>query len=94
MKLSSNLSRGVPASMNVSKEADAGFMHELKRTDRPRYNSLIASIQQAAFRLQGTTAAATCQYSLCNGSTSHLRAGTKFCTAACKMKAARLSKAA
>ena len=94
MNVSSNLSRGVPTSMNVNKEANITFMLELKRTDRSRYNNLVANIQQAAFRLQGTPAPATCQYSLCGGGTAHPRAGTRFCTAACKMKAARLSKAA
>jgi hypothetical protein len=31
--------------MNVSKEADAAFMTELKRTDRPRYDRLVKAMQ-------------------------------------------------
>jgi hypothetical protein len=36
--------------MNVSKESDAAFMAELKRTDRPRYDRLIITMQTGAFR--------------------------------------------
>lgn len=37
---------------NVSAQADAAFMAELKRTDRPRYDRLIEAIQKQALRSQ------------------------------------------
>lgn len=37
---------------NVSGEADAAFMAELKRTDRPRYDRLIHAMQKQAFKDQ------------------------------------------
>ena len=34
--------------MNVSKEADAAFMHELERTDLQRYDNLMRNMRLAA----------------------------------------------
>jgi hypothetical protein len=35
---------------NVSGEADAAFMAELKRTDRPRYDRLIDAMKKQAYK--------------------------------------------
>jgi hypothetical protein len=40
----------LPRVGNVSGEADAAFMAELKRTDRARYDRLIHAIQKQAYR--------------------------------------------
>jgi hypothetical protein len=37
---------------NVSGEADAAFLSELKRKDRPRYDRLIDSIKMQAYKSQ------------------------------------------
>lgn len=35
--------------MNVNKQADAAFLAELKRTDRPRYDRLFTAMQRGQF---------------------------------------------
>ena len=40
----------IPRVGNVSGEADAAFMAELKRTDRPRYDRLIDAMKKQAYR--------------------------------------------
>jgi hypothetical protein len=35
---------------NVSGEADAAFMAELKRTDRPRYDRVVEAMQKQAYK--------------------------------------------
>jgi hypothetical protein len=80
--------------VNVSAEADAAFMRELQRTDPPRYDRLMAAIAMA-HASHGTAASPNgpvCAYALCQRSTAHLRAGSSFCSPACKMKAARLAR--
>lgn len=38
--------------INVSREADAQFMRELERTDRPRYDRLVRNMMKEAARLR------------------------------------------
>jgi hypothetical protein len=94
MNLSTNmpgLSAG-PPQMNVSLEADRAFMQELKRTDSPRYARLVKAIQTAHYTPAEAPSGPTCQYIPCSGSVAHLRVGTRFCSAACKMKSQRQSR--
>jgi len=50
MQFSTNHVHGTLATVNVSREADAAFLAELKRTDRDRYNRLRANMERAAYR--------------------------------------------
>lgn len=45
-----NINSGASLIMNVSPEADAAFMSELKRTDSERYNRLAKNMQVGAIR--------------------------------------------
>jgi hypothetical protein len=89
----------VPA-MNVSKQADAMFMAELKRTDRERYDRLIRNMEREAARLRRlsqpgtvTTMQRRCQH--CGlALPSDIRSDRQYCDGACKKAAYRLAKAA
>ena len=78
-----------PPQMNVSLEADRAFMQELNRTDSPRYCRLVKAIQMAHYTPAEAPSGLTCHYIRCSGSVAHLRVGTRFCSAACKMKSQR-----
>lgn len=68
--------------MNVTKEADAAFMRELKRTDRPRYDRLEKAIRTAAHRSkqQDKPRCRHCGLFL----PDDIRSDAKYCDAACK----------
>jgi hypothetical protein len=84
--------------MNVSREANAGFMADLKREDRPRYDRLIRNIQIGAARMQRLQNVTEIPQRRCEqcGLTlpSDIRADSRFCDEACKSAAYRLRKAA
>jgi len=51
----------IPHVGNVSGEADAAFMAELKRTDRARYDRLINAMQTQAYKsLKAKNGSVTC----------------------------------
>jgi hypothetical protein len=76
---------------NVSKEADSAFMVELKRTDRPRYESLIRNIQIGAAKLQRQVIEITrrqcehCALTL----PPELRTDAQYCDSTCQRNARR-----
>ena len=45
-----HLASGVQLTSNVSREADAAFLAELKRSDCERYNRLVNAMQRQAYR--------------------------------------------
>jgi hypothetical protein len=85
--------------MNVSKQADQTFLHELERTDRSRYDRLLKAMSVHAVRLQRLPQAVEmpvgrrcvhCGLTL----PSDIRSDSQYCDAACKKAAYRLAKAA
>ena len=50
MSAPTSISQKLPRVGNVSGEADAAFMAELKRKDRPRYNRLVDAMKKQAYK--------------------------------------------
>jgi hypothetical protein len=81
--------------INVSKEADAAFMAELKRTDQARYDCLVRNMQKEALRLRRmsqpvatTTIERRCQH--CGlVLPSDARADSRYCDSTCQRNARR-----
>ena len=73
--------------MNVSKEADAVFMSDLEKVDPPRYRNLIRNMHKAVAKTRGE---AVCENPGCNASLTQFRAGTRFCSEACKKQVTRV----
>jgi len=79
--------------MNVSKEADAGFMAELERTDPERYRKLIHNMLKEATRLRRlsqpgtvTTIPRKCGY--CGlALPPDLRSDARYCDSTCQRNA-------
>jgi hypothetical protein len=78
--------------VNVSKEADAAFMADLKRNDKGRYDRLVANMMKEAARLRRlsqsdvisiTSTCAHCGLRLPNG----LRADARYCDSTCQRNA-------
>jgi hypothetical protein len=81
--------------MNVSKEADAGFMRELKRLDPARYNRLLDNMRREAYRNKSKpTAPSDVRYCENQKDGKHrlpddARGNAKYCDEACKQAAYR-----
>jgi hypothetical protein len=99
MQLSTNLPSGQsavkhinqnpdPLPMNVSKDADAGFMAELRRIDEPRYNGLVANILKAAYA-QARSPKPMDRRCPCGASLTEKRQGSKWCSDTCRKRLGR-----
>ena len=84
---------------NVSREADAGFTAELKKTDRARYDRLIHNMEHEASRQVRLSKQVTeitrrkCEY--CGlVLASDARADSRYCDDACRKASSRLRLAA
>jgi hypothetical protein len=98
MNLSTNLPSGLSTAeyinqdrdllLNVSKEADAAFMAELKRTDEPRYNRLVTIIQRSAYAHDRRTEPVD-RCCSCGASLTGKRQGSKWCSDTCRMRLGR-----
>src|SRR6266404_7876070 len=77
-----------PLPMNVSKEADAAFMAELKRADEPRYNRLVANILKVAYA-QDRRTEPTDRRCPCGASLAGKRQGSKWCSDTCRKRLGR-----
>lgn len=101
MKLSTNLDTELPTPgaaplpSNVSQEADAAFIRELKRTDPARYDRLIDNVRREAYRKKSDpTELSDIRYCDNQKDGKHrlpfnVRRNAKYCDEACKQAAYR-----
>jgi hypothetical protein len=80
--------------MNVSKEANAAFMSELKRVNPKRYANLIKNMQCAAIAQKTVTAIDSKKCRQCGLVLPEQRKDARFCDRSCKQAAYRERKAA